>query len=225
MICSVMRTKKVLAASLLVILIIGSLTLLAYSGENAAMKDAVKLGMKSTVGVMATQITPADLSGLKPGDENTPKYQAIASKLKTMRSMDDNVLNAYILKVNPDQTATFLVDDLYPSDPQGSARIGEVSTAPKTDILAALSGPATSREPYTTRYGSFMTAYAPIDDVAGDSNGNTYAVLAIDMSAKNYTDYTSRGGFIMLTGLISMILAVGAIFWFSGSRREEEKKE
>jgi hypothetical protein len=225
MTCSVMSTKKLLVASLLVILIIGSLTLLAYTSERASMGDAVKLGMKSTAGVMATQISPADLTGLKPGDENTPKYQALASKLQTMRSMDDHILNAYILKLNPDQTATFLVDDLYPSDPQGSAKIGEVSTAPKTDILAALSGPATSSEPYTTKYGSFMTAYAPIDDVADDSTGNTYAILAIDMSAKNYIDYTSRGVFIILTGLISMILAVGAIFWFGGSRREGEKKE
>ena len=224
MICSVMRSKKLLVASLLVILIIGSLTLLAYNGEHAAMGDAIKLGMKSTAGVMATQISPADLSGLKAGDENTPKYQAIARKLKTMRSMDDNVLNAYILKVNPDQTVTFLVDDLYPSDPQGSAKIGEVSTAPdKMDILAALSGPTTTKESYTTKYGSFMTAYAPIDDSTNDSTGNTYAILAIDVSAKDYSAYTSRGTFILLTGFMSMILAVGAIFWFGSSRREEEK--
>jgi hypothetical protein len=207
-----------------VILIIGSLTLLAYTGEKAAMGDAVKLGMKGTAAVMATQISPADLSGLKPGDETTPKYQAIAHKLLTMRSMDDSVLNAYILKVNPDQTATFLVDDLYPSDPLGSAKIGEVSTAPKMDILAALSGPTTSKEPYTTKYGSFMTAYAPIDDAASDSGGNTYAILAIDVAAKDYSAYTSRGGFILLTGLISMILAVGAIIYFGGSRRDDEKK-
>jgi hypothetical protein len=224
MICSVMRTKKLLVASLLVILIIGSLTLLAYTGEQAAMGDAVKLGMKGTAAVMATQIHPGELSGLKPGDENTPMYQAIARKLLTMRSMDDSVLNAYILKVNPDQTTTFLVDDLYPSDPQGSAKIGEVSTAPKMDILASLSGPTTSKEPYATKYGSFMTAYAPIDDAAADSGGNTYAILAIDVSAKDYSAYTSRGGFILLTGLMSMILAVGAIFYFGGSRRDDEKK-
>jgi hypothetical protein len=119
---------------------------------------------------------------------------------------------------------TFLVDDLYPDDPQGSVKIGEVSTAPdKMDILLALSGPTTSKQPYTTRYGSFMTAYAPIDYSIQDSTGNTYAVLAIDVSAEDYTDYTSRGGMIILTGFISMILAIGAIFYFSGSRRDEKK--
>jgi hypothetical protein len=225
MMCSVIQSKKQLIASLLVILIIGTLTVLAYTNENAAMSDAVKMGLKSTAGVMATQINPSEISGLKPGDEDTIEYQAVARKLQTMRSMDDNILNAYILKVNPDGTVTFLVDDLYPDDPQGSARIGEVSTAPdKLDILAALSVPTTSKEPYTTKYGSFMTAYAPIDDAAHDSSGNTYAILAIDVSAQDYIDYTSRGGYIILSGLLSMILAIGAIFVFGNSRKEEGKK-
>jgi len=68
-----------------------------------------------------------------------------------------------------------------------------------------------------------MTAYAPIDDSVHDSTGNTYAVLAIDVPAKDYTDYTSRGGLILLTGFISRILAVGAIFWFGSKRGDEEK--
>ncbi len=224
--CLQENQKTKLIASLFIILIIGTLTILAYTSENATMGEAVRTGMKSTVGVMATQITPADIAGLKPGDENTAQYQAVARKLQTMRSMDDQILNAYILNVNADGTITFLVDDLYPDDPQGSAKIGEVSTAPdRVAILEALSLPTTSKEPYTTKYGSFMTAYAPIDDAAHDSGGNTYAILAIDMSAQKYHDYTSRGGFIILTGLISMVLAVGGIFYFGRQRRENEKDQ
>jgi hypothetical protein len=226
MICSLVQSKKVLVSSILVILIIGSFTLLAYNNQNDALQGSAKLGLESTASVMATQITPKDLAGLKPGDEGTEKYAAITQKLRTMRSMDDNIINAYILKVNPDQTVTFLVDDLYPDDPQGSAKIGEVSTAPdKMDILLALSGPTTSKQPYTTKYGSFMTAYAPIDDAVEGSTGNTYAVLAIDVSAADYNAFTSRGTLILMTGFISMILAVGAIFYFGGSRRDDKKKE
>jgi len=223
--CSLVNSKKVLIISILVILIIGSLTLVAYNNQNEALQSSVKMGLESTASVMATQVSPKDLEGLKPGDEGSEQYNAIAQKLQTMRSMDDNILNAYILKVSPDGTVTFLVDDLYPDDPQGSAMIGEVSTAPdKMDILLALSGPTTSKEPYTTKYGSFMTAYAPIDDTAHDSTGNTYAVLAIDVSAEDYTNYTSRGSMTLLAGFISMILAIGGIFYFSGTRRDEEKK-
>ncbi|PKL69405.1 MAG: hypothetical protein CVV30_07545 [Methanomicrobiales archaeon HGW-Methanomicrobiales-1] len=220
---SFVQSNKILIGSILVILIIGSFTLLAYNNQNTALQNSVKQGMESTVSVMATQISPKDLAGIKPGDEGSEQYKAIVQKLRTMRSMDDALLNAYILKVNPDQTVTFLVDDLYLQDPQGSAKIGEVSTAPKMDILLALSGPTTSKQPYTTKYGSFMTAYAPIDDNILDSTGNTYAVLAIDVPATDYNDYTSRGGWILLTGLVSMILAIGAIFLFGRSTTKKDE--
>jgi hypothetical protein len=218
-------TTKIWVSAILAIVIIGSLTAFAYTSEQNALRAATVNGMEATVSVMATQVNASDLAGLKPGDEMSPKYLAVARSLENMRSMDDTILNAYVLKVNPDKTATFLVDDLYPLDPQGSAKIGEVSTAPDRDeIFAALSGPTSSKQPYTTKYGSFMSAYAPIDDSVNDSNGNTVAVLAIDMSAKDYNDATSTGGLILLTGIVSMIIAVGAIFFFGAKGRREDEK-
>ncbi|MDO9324828.1 MAG: hypothetical protein Q7T80_07700 [Methanoregula sp.] len=203
-------------SAIVVILIIGSLTALAYTSSTAAIKNTVRSGFESTAGVMATQINASEVELLKAGDEGSPGYLAVAKKLRTLRSMDDNILNAYILKVNPDRSVTFLVDDLYPEDPQGSAKIGELSTSPDTmEIFGALSFPTSTKEPYTTKYGSFMSAYAPIDDSVSDSNGNTVAVLAIDMSAIDYTEYMSGKGYLILvTGLVSMIIAVGLIFWF-----------
>jgi len=222
--CSLIYSKKVLISSILVILIIGSLTLIAYNNQNDALQSSLKMGLKSTASVMATQISPSDLDDIKSGDEGSEHYAAMIRKLNTMRSMNDNILNAYILKVNPDQSVTFLVDDLTLDDPQGSAKIGEVSTAPKDDVLLALSGPTTSITPYTTKYGSFMTAYAPIDDAIHGSTGNTYAVLAIDVSAEDYTNAASHGTMILLAGFISMILAIGGIFYFSGSRKDDTEK-
>jgi hypothetical protein len=178
--------------------------------------------MESTAAVMATQINASDLAGLRPGDETSPQYIAVVKHLKTMRSLDDNIINASILKVNPDQTATFLVDDLMIDDPQGSAKIGEVSTSPdKMEIFTALSVPTASREPYTTKYGSFMSAYAPIDDATNDSTGNTYAVLAIDMSAADYSAATSKGGLILATGILSMLIALGSLFVYGMKGKEE----
>ena len=218
-------SAKLWVSAVLVIVIIGALTAFAYTSEQNALRDATRQGMESTVGVMATQVNASDIAGLKPGDEMSPQYLAVAQHLETMRSMNDHILNAYILRVNPDKTATFLVDDLYPLDPQGSAKIGELSTAPdQEEIFAALSGPTASKQPYTTKYGSFMSAYAPIDDSLGSSGGNTVAVLAIDMSAKDYNDATSKGGLILLTGIVSLILGAGAIFFFgTKSRRDDEK--
>jgi hypothetical protein len=219
------KSTQLWVSAILVIIIIGALTAFAYSGSTTAIKNTVRTGLESTAGVMATQVNASDLVGLKSGDEGSPQYLAVVQKLRMLRSMDDHILNAYVLKVNPDRSVTFLVDDLYTDDPQGSAKIGELSTAPDAmEIFAAQSRPTSSKEPYTTKYGSFMSAYAPIDDSVNDSNGNTYAVLGIDMSARDYTDYMNGKGYlILITGLISTILAVGAIFWFGSKRGDDEK--
>jgi hypothetical protein len=222
--CNCSKSTKLYAASILVIIIIGALTLYAYTNEQKDLKDATDMGLKGSASIMATQIHAGDLATITAGSETSPEYLAVVKKLNILRSMDDRILNAYILKVYPNKTAVFLVDDLMVQDPQGSAKTGEVSTAPDKDVIfAALSGPTASKQPYTTKYGSFMSAYAPIDDAENDSSGNTFAVIGIDVSAKDYTDFTSQGGFILITGFVSMILAIGAIFFF-GNRKDEEKK-
>ncbi|WML67067.1 MAG: hypothetical protein METHP_00548 [Methanoregula sp. SKADARSKE-2] len=216
-------STKLMVCGILAFVILSALTAFAYSSEDAALKHVSTIGLKSTAGVMAAELNASDVEGLKPGDEMSPRYLAVAQHLKTMRSMNDNILNAYVLKVNPDGTITFLVDDLYPEDLLGSARIGEVSRAPdRADILSALSGPTTSKEPYTKKYGAFMTAYAPIDDSAAGSNGNTYAILAIDISAKDYLNATSKGQLIILTGVVSIIITLGAIIGLGMRLRRAE---
>jgi hypothetical protein len=106
-------------------------------------------------------------------------------------------------------------------DPQGSAKIGEMSTSPdKMEIFSALSAPTASKEPYTTKYGSFMSAYAPIDDATDNSTGNTYAVLAIDMSASDYNASTSNGGLVLVTGILSMLIALGTLFIYGMKYKE-----
>jgi hypothetical protein len=92
------------------------------------------------------------------------------------------------------------------------------------EIFSALSAPSSSKEIYTTKYGSFISAYAPIDDSLSGSAGNTHAVLGIDIAAHDYTSYMSGKGYaIIFTGLISIILAVGAIACFGSKAAKAEE--
>lgn len=211
--------------ALIAIIIIGSLTAYAYTNTQASISSTARAGLESTAAVMATGINASDIEGLQPGDETSPRYRDVVMKLRTLRSMDDTILSAYILKVHPDHTVTFLVDDLTFSDPAGSAKIGEMSTDPNRDaIFAALSVPTSSNGPYTTRYGSFMSAYAPVDDSPEGSNGNTVAVLAIDIPAKTYTDAVNASGFgIIITGVVSILIIICLIFRFSSKEQDAVK--
>ena len=112
MACKCSKSTKLWISSILVIIIISALTLFAYTGSQDALRDSVRTGLKNTAGVMATQVNASDIANLKPGEEMSPKYMAVVNKLWTLRSMNDQIINAYILKVNPDHSITFLVDDL-----------------------------------------------------------------------------------------------------------------
>ncbi|MGB8220471.1 MAG: hypothetical protein WCE46_08835 [Methanoregula sp.] len=219
------HSTKLWVTALVAVIIIAGLTALAYTSSDAALKSTAQFGLKSTAGVMATQINASEIQGLIPGDENSMQYLAIAQKLRTMRSMNDHIINAYIITVNTtDKSATFLVDDLYPVDPSGSARIGQADTSPdKMQIFAALSGPTVSPQPYSDSWGSFMSAYAPIDDSLNDSNGNTVAVLGIDVAAGDYVTSTSQGTWIIVTGVVSIIIVLGALYVF-GRKPEDAPK-
>ena len=214
------------AAALVAVVIISGLTAFAYYSANAALRCTAQEGLKSTVGVMATQINASDIQSLRPGDETSPQYLAVAAKLRTMRSMNDHLLNAYIITVNTtDKSAAFLVDDLYPVDPSGSARIGQADNSPdKMEIFAALSGPTASPVPYTDSWGSFMSAYAPIDDSAADSSGNTVAILGLDVSANDYVASTTTGGWIVVTGAASIMIVLSALYVFGRKAGDDTPK-
>ncbi|MFA7694463.1 MAG: hypothetical protein WCX63_02900 [Methanoregula sp.] len=219
------RSTKLVVAAVIAVVIIASLTAFAYTHSNAALKDTAQWGLKSTAGVMAAQINASEIQGIRPGDENSTQYLTIAKKLRTMRSMNDGIINAYIVTVNTtDKSATFLVDDLYTYDPQGSARIGQADTSPdKMQIFAALSGPTASPAPYADSWGSFMSAYAPIDDSAADSTGNTVAVLGIDVAASDYVASTTQGDWIIATGVVSIIIVLAGLYVF-GRKPEDAPK-
>jgi hypothetical protein len=219
------RSTQLWLTALIAVIIIAGLTALAYTSSDAALKSSAQFGLKSTAGVMATEINASEIQGLRPGDENSTQYLAIAKKLRTMRSMNDHIINAYIITVNTtDKSATFLVDDLYPLDPSGSARIGEKDTSPdKMQIFAALSGPTASPQPYSDSWGSFMSAYAPIDDSLYNSNGNTVAVLGIDVAAGDYVASTTQGAWIIVTGVVSIIIVLGTLYVFSRKPEDAPK--
>jgi hypothetical protein len=218
------RSTWLIVAAIIAVVIIAGLTAFAYTHSNAALKSTAQWGLTSTAGTMAAEINASEIEGLRAGDENTTQYLAIAKKLRTMRSMNDGIINAYIIKVNTtDKSAVFLVDDLYPFDPQGSARIGQADTSPdKMVIFAALSGPTASPAPYSDSWGSFMSAYAPIDDSAADSTGNTVAILGIDVAADDYVQSTTTGGWIIATGVVSIIIILGLLYAFG---RKDETRE
>jgi hypothetical protein len=196
-----------------------------YTAANG-IRESTRDELKAVAGVMATQINAADVAGLKPGDESTLQYKALVDHLQSLRSMDDRIVNAYIMKVSNNENITFVADDLYFEDPTGSAKIGDSYVTPdQKEIFGALSLPTASEEVYTDKYGTFISGYAPIDTGINGSDGNTVAVLGVDMAATTYTDQIRATGLAILDAtLISMIIII-AILWFATRKCGDEPEE
>jgi methyl-accepting chemotaxis protein len=149
-------------------------------------------------------VNATGVESLNPGDEGSATYIAIAEQLVHMRSANDRITNAYIMRVNEDQVITFVVDDFYLEDPGETPRIGEVYRSPdQQDIFMALSVPTSSNGVYTDKFGTFVSGYAPIRD----SNGNTIAVLGIDAEASGLIGKSDviRNTYIALLGVLVIV--------------------
>jgi hypothetical protein len=217
----------IVGLAIILIVVIAGFHLYAYTAERDAVRESIRDELKTAAGIMATQINASDIAGLQPGDESSPRYAAVVQKLKTLRSQNDQIVNAYIMRVGNDGTIRFLVDDLALDDPQNSAKIGEVYNSPDSrEIFSALSLPTASESVYTDQWGTFISGYAPIDDSLTGSNGNTTAVLGIDMAALDYRDRVAAlSRTTAVSGIASMICALGLvalIVWVSCSRRNND---
>jgi hypothetical protein len=213
-------------SAIAIIVVISALGMFCLYTSANGIRDSTRDELKAVAGVMATQVNASDIAGLKPGDESTARYKALVDHLITMRSMDDHIVNAYIMKVGTGGNISFVADDLYFEDPTGSAKIGDSYVTPdKLEIFGALSLPTASQQVYTDKYGTFISGYAPIDTDVNGSSGNTVAVLGVDMAATTYTDEIRATGLAIVDAtLISMIIIIG-ILWLATRKCKEETEE
>jgi len=138
------------------------------------------------------------------GDMNSTEYREIKSELRELQ-MQMNVDYLYTIVKSGDKY-TFVVD----TDEEEAAAIGE--ECEKTSAMqAAFEGiPGVDKDFCTDKWGTFLSAYAPIKD----DDGNVVAVVGVDVDAniiirtKNIVRLQIIGAFIlsMLTLLVVVII-------------------
>jgi methyl-accepting chemotaxis protein len=213
---------KLTAMFIILVVVVAAIgALLAYQGASTAIKDTTRDALSSVAGVMATQVNVTELLSIRPGDEGSPVYVEIATQLDEMRSMNDAILNAYIMRVDPEGQITFIVDDFWLQDPEQAAKTGEIYSTPDSmQIFGALSVPTASDDAYTDKWGTFISGYAPIRD----ENGNTVAVLGIDMDGSDLNSRrTGVASAFIMTIIAGLIIGGGMIVFFARSVSKDIK--
>lgn len=208
-------TKITVIYLILILLTAGVATIAVNNAAKDIFREGIRDNLKNSAGIMATQVNATEVLLLQPGDEGTPEYMALARQLDYMRSGNDYIVNAYIMGVDADGKIEFIVDDFWLEDPMQSAMIGEIYETPDRDeIFMALSVPTASRDVYTDRWGTYVSGYAPIRD----ENGNTVAVLGLDVMATRMSESMARfDGILAAAFLAVLLIGAGAVFLLTRS--------
>jgi hypothetical protein len=142
--------------------------------------------LRVTAGQIAAMVNGDGLLSLKSGDEGSPLYLSFAKTIYAARSNNTDISNAYIMRVD-NGNITYVIDDFYLTHGLDSsvARIGDPITEDQAVLMAALTGPQSSPDIYTSKWGSFLSGYAPVRD----SNGTVVGILGVDETADFVNQY------------------------------------
>ena len=147
---------------------------------------------------------------------NGADYLRAVAPLRRLRSASPDIRFVYTTVLEGD-TVRFVLDASDPDerDSDGAlvqARIGDVDPTNEPVLLAVLHGTArgddaSTSEPYSSKWGSFMTGYAPILD----EHGHHTAVLGVDVNADIYIERVRQARRLAIIGVMPAAILVFAL--------------
>jgi HAMP domain-containing protein len=172
-----LQTKLIASFIILILFVAGATFIYTYNETKNAMLASTRDDMANTIGMIAQQFTTQEteaMSHLRAGQENTTTYQTIVAKMQTIRALSPNIINIYTMQIKEDKV-NFLIDDSE-DDP---ALIGDSYGQPEQRLFDAVNGITASDNLYTDEFGTYLSAYAPLKDSAG----NVIVIIGADMDA------------------------------------------
>nr|WP_319375078.1 hypothetical protein [uncultured Methanoregula sp.] len=181
------RAKMIIAACCILLIVASALFVIGFESQAAQKKHNIQLHLEKAAGRMAGEVNGDGLLRLAPGDEGSPRYLGLAHALYNARQNDTFLVTSYILRVDNGSISYVVHDDYLKNGPGPDvARIGDLVTMDKPVILEAANGSTVySPDIYTSKWGSYISGYAPVRD----SNGTVVGVLGVDETADMVFDY------------------------------------
>ncbi len=205
-------------ATLLAFAVLAGISGMVYGLSKEALITEIRDGLARTARIAAASVDgDVHHTFLRPDQESSVEYQAAIRPLRDISEADPQVAFAYSAILNEGKVY-FILDATpppLPGEKDDSVLIMEEYTPPPPALLAALQQqrPNETKEPYTDKWGTFISAYAPIFD----SHKNFVGTVGVDLKINNYQRrlYSIQRVSYLAT-LISLIvsLVVGfALYW------------
>jgi putative methionine-R-sulfoxide reductase with GAF domain len=217
-----MKLQTRLAISFTLLALLSSAAILAgmYIYASRVLREFTRQRLLDIASLGAMQID-ADLHAalVDPAQENGPDYMVIKTILQQVRDISPDITYVYTMRAISEPTAddqiVFVVDA--ETDPAEISHLGdvyyEISNEQK-QLIQTLSKPQTEDEFYTDRWGTWLTAYAPITN----ANGQLEAVLGVDMAVDDVLQREHQFLWIALAIFALLVPLNITLGWWLGKR-------
>jgi len=197
-----MSLSAKLMGSFIILSVITSLIVgyVSYISAYKAEMDLLRQNLVSLAQSATLLIDGDQHQKIGPGEENTAVYQSQRQTLQRFQQQA-SVTYVYTLAAGEKGDLQFIVD----ADPEEPAAIGEEYESTAT-MLSALQGDAAAdEEPYSDRWGTFLSGYAPIYN----SQSQIVGIVGVDLDVSYVKDMAVTLFVRMTVGcLLGILVAV-----------------
>lgn len=215
----IFRSKWFFVLLIAVIFIAGTgLTMYVYSFVNQTNLNSLSRGSQTIASsIDVSEIT--NLTGTEADLEN-PAYLTLKSKLQKIQSVEKDVRFIYLTGQTETGEFFFFVDSENPESEDYSPPGQTYEEADQSFIDAFSSGKPNITGPTSDRWGTWITALAPIVDPA---TGKVAATVGLDIDASGHQQYVYTN--TLIPAIITLLLLALAIVGQRISKREQQMVE
>jgi PAS domain S-box-containing protein len=196
---------------ILLILGLSIITFLAvFQATQNIVIDNTKTQLTSFASLTADQIDGDTFASLQPGDEDSSGFKQIRDQLVRYRSTNPDIRSLYTLR-NVNGTSEFVVDADYgnPAAVPPADKIGVPYPDPTNAMMQGYFHPSANEDFITDKWGTFLSAYAPIRD----SKGNVVGIVGTDTRSENLYDKLNylKTSYLLILVMIFVVASTGGI--------------
>lgn len=215
-----LQTQLAISFTLLAVLASTLIILAVYLFVRARMREFTRQRLLSVVSVAVLQVN-ADLHATltDPSQEDNEAYTQIKHTLQNIRDSAGNLRFVYTMRYLPDPAPDgqiiFVVDA--ETNPADISHLGDVYYEIDPQLLrklATIDKPSVDQTFLGDRWGTWLSAYAPLYT----SNGKVDGILGIDMSAQTVVNSELQLLGITLGILTAITPLVAVVGWLLGKR-------
>ncbi|MFO0832446.1 MAG: EAL domain-containing protein [Phycisphaerales bacterium] len=215
------------AGAALTVTALGAVALLAaWFLGGRALKSALDEELATVAQLAAQRIDPqAHAAITDASQQDSAQYQAVVAPLREMRTKTAQIKYIYTMRPSP-QGPVFVVDAADPGDHDADgvddqSKIGELYAQADPDTIQAVgsSQVLVSREPYSDKWGAFISAFAPVLR----PDGAVECTVGVDMTADTYMARRATMSRAVLLGGVLIVLGaagIGIMVTFIEARRQ-----